>query len=38
VSKKRAETRRKLGAAEARWIAANEQYEREMSDLAAAGE
>ncbi|HTK80415.1 MAG TPA: ABC-F family ATP-binding cassette domain-containing protein [Rhizomicrobium sp.] len=32
VSKKRAEAKRKLDAAELRWIAANEQYEREMSE------
>ncbi|HEX3943541.1 MAG TPA: ABC-F family ATP-binding cassette domain-containing protein [Rhizomicrobium sp.] len=38
VSKKRAEARRKLDAAESRWIAANEQYERAMSDMAMAGE
>ncbi|MBV9571299.1 MAG: ABC-F family ATP-binding cassette domain-containing protein [Alphaproteobacteria bacterium] len=30
VSKKRAEAKRKLDAAESRWVAANEQYEREM--------
>jgi ATP-binding cassette subfamily F protein 3 len=35
VSKKRAEAKRKLDAAEARWISANEQYEREMSEMAA---
>jgi ATP-binding cassette subfamily F protein 3 len=34
VSKKRAEARRKLDAAESRWIAANEQYEREISEPA----
>jgi ATP-binding cassette subfamily F protein 3 len=33
VSKKRAEAKRKLDAAESRWIAANEQYEREMSEM-----
>ena len=38
VSKKRAEAKRRLEAAESRWIAANEQYEREMSDMATAGE
>jgi ATP-binding cassette subfamily F protein 3 len=38
VSKKRAEAKRKLEAAESRWIAANEQYEREMSELAIASD
>ena len=32
VSKKRAEAQRKLDAAEARWIAANEEYEAAMAD------
>ena len=31
VSRKRAEAKRKLDAAESRWIAAHEQYDREMS-------
>jgi ATP-binding cassette, subfamily F, member 3 len=35
VSKKRAEAKRKLDAAESRWIAANEQYEREMGEATA---
>jgi ATP-binding cassette subfamily F protein 3 len=35
VSKKRAEAKRKLDAAEVRWISANEQYERDMSEMAA---
>jgi len=35
VSKKRAEAKRKLDAAEARWISATEQYERQMSEMAA---
>jgi ATP-binding cassette subfamily F protein 3 len=33
VSKKRAEAKRKLDAAESRWVAANEQYDREMSEM-----
>jgi ATP-binding cassette subfamily F protein 3 len=33
VSKKRAEAKRKLDAAESRWVAAHEQYEREMSEM-----
>ncbi len=33
VSKKRAEAQRKLDAAESRWVVANEQYEREMTNL-----
>jgi len=33
VSKKRAEARRKLDAAESRWLAANDQYEREVTEL-----
>jgi ATP-binding cassette subfamily F protein 3 len=38
VSKKRAEAKRKLEAAESRWLTANEQYEREMSDFIIASE
>ncbi|HSC19009.1 MAG TPA: ABC-F family ATP-binding cassette domain-containing protein [Rhizomicrobium sp.] len=33
VSKKRAEAKRKLDAAESRWLAAHEQYEREISEM-----
>ncbi|HVY03535.1 MAG TPA: hypothetical protein VG983_07750, partial [Caulobacterales bacterium] len=32
VSKKRAEAQRKLEAAEARWLAANEEYEAATAD------
>jgi ATP-binding cassette subfamily F protein 3 len=35
VSKKRAEAKRKLEAAEARWVSANEQYERELANEVA---
>jgi ATP-binding cassette subfamily F protein 3 len=35
VSKRRVEAKRKLDAAESRWVAANEQYEREMASEVA---
>ena len=37
VSKKRAEAKRKLESAESRWLAATEQYEREMGAMAETG-
>jgi len=38
VSKKRAEAKRKLEAAESRWLAANEQYEREVTESPTVAE